>query len=249
MSTYDIIHPTYYVVRLLEGVAQLFSITLAPCQRPGHMGWAFPMVSSCFRTRNQRSRVRKLSLYCVQPCWKWLWLLPTCTASWPINCVWAWQGRSGCHWAIFLRHTWGWKNGCCMCNGTYPLKTGVAVTTTGVFMRADLVEWAGMGSERWSVHKECSWTNIHCWSGCGCGWWGTSFQVQATFSVTNHQCAELRKEWQKLELLEQSMARRQRHAPADLQPSKHDVEYILVWYYIIYDILYDIAYFISCTMS
>ncbi len=33
------------------------------------------------------------------------------------------------------------------------LKTWEAVTTMGFSMRAELEEWVGMGSERWSVHK------------------------------------------------------------------------------------------------
>jgi hypothetical protein len=37
MSTYDIVHPTYDIVRLLEGVAQRFSITQAQRLRHGHM--------------------------------------------------------------------------------------------------------------------------------------------------------------------------------------------------------------------
>jgi hypothetical protein len=35
------------------------------------------------------------------------------------------------------------------------------------------------------------------------------------------------KNWEKLELLKQSMARCQKQAPADLQPSRHDVECVL----------------------
>jgi hypothetical protein len=79
-----------------------------------------------------------------------------------------------------------------------PLKTGVAVTTMGLSMQTDLVEWAGMWSERWSVHKivlepiyivgqgvaERWWTH----------WWFTC--IQGTFRLTDH-CPELGKEWQK----------------------------------------------------
>jgi hypothetical protein len=81
-----------------------------------------------------------------------------------------------------------------MCNGAYPPKTWVAVTPMGLSTRPNLIEWAGMGSERCSVHTTVLGPTYVVGQGAAGQWWCTC--LQETFSVTI-QCAELEKEWGK----------------------------------------------------
>jgi hypothetical protein len=122
-----------------------------------------------------------------------------------------------------------------------------------------LLEWAGMGSQRWSLHKNVL-AQIHIVVRSMAGWrCCTCFQSTIGVRVLSSE-----KICKNLETHAQSKTRFQRQGPADLQPFRNDEEYLRcriryrIRYHILYivcdivcihDVVYDVQYTTSYTMS
>ncbi len=93
------------------------------------------------------------------------------------------------------------------------------------------LEWTGMGSQRWSLHKKVL-AQIHI---IGRGMAGGRCCTASQVSVLSKE-----KICKNLETHAQSKTRFQKQGPADLQPFRHDEEYLRcrIRYRILYHILY-----------
>jgi hypothetical protein len=161
MSTYDIVCQTYEVVRVLEGLSQLFQRNQIPCPQQRQMGCAFPTTRSSFLASQQARQCQKHCFCGV--------LAPSKRAMVVFyrHCL---QTSQLCRPPLGLSESLavpilepqdsfsllpkGLEEGVLHVQWWHiPNETRGGCVLHGPLREQILLEWAGMGSQRWSVHK------------------------------------------------------------------------------------------------